>query len=91
MELQRAVICKGLCQKVFPAASSDGYRRIPKSPAHKAFLGYKEFLPLVPHTSPIVSNKTYIFKGSLDEKLPIYEQDPKSKRLDSFEKRFVRD
>ena len=30
-------------------------------------------------------------KGSLDEKLPIYEQDPKSKRLDSFEKRFVRD
>ena len=32
-----------------------------------------------------------IFKGSLDEKLPIYEQDPKSKRLDSFEKRFVRD
>ena len=34
----------------------------------------------------------YIFiKGSLDEKLPIYEQDPKSKRLDSFEKRFVRD
>ena len=28
-------------------------------------------------------------KGSLDEKLPIYEQDPKSKRLDSFEKRFV--
>ena len=42
-------------------------------------------------------NKTYSFKkirlikGSLDEKLPIYEQDPKSKRLDSFEKRFVRD
>ena len=33
----------------------------------------------------------YIIKGSLDEKLPIYEQDPKSKRLDSFEKRFVRD
>ena len=32
-----------------------------------------------------------IIKGSLDEKLPIYEQDPKSKRLDSFEKRFVRD
>ena len=32
-----------------------------------------------------------IVKGSLDEKLPIYEQDPKSKRLDSFEKRFVRD
>ena len=32
-----------------------------------------------------------LFKGSLDEKLPIYEQDPKSKRLDSFEKRFVRD
>ena len=30
-------------------------------------------------------------KGSLDEKLPIYERDPKSKRLDSFEKRFVRD
>ena len=28
----------------------------------------------------------YIYKfikGSLDEKLPIYEQDPKSKRLDS--------
>ena len=34
---------------------------------------------------------TDIIKGSLDEKLPIYEQDPKSKRLDSFEKRFVRD
>ena len=33
----------------------------------------------------------YIIKGSLDEKLPIYEQDPKSKRLASFEKRFVRD
>ncbi len=33
----------------------------------------------------------YFIKGSLDEKLPIYEQDPKSKRLDSFEKRFVRD
>ena len=32
-----------------------------------------------------------IIKGSLDEKLPIYEQDPKSKRLDSFEKRFERD
>ena len=32
-----------------------------------------------------------IIKRSLDEKLPIYEQDPKSKRLDSFEKRFVRD
>ena len=32
-----------------------------------------------------------LLKGSLDEKLPIYEQDPKSKRLDSFEKRFVRD
>ena len=32
-----------------------------------------------------------LIKGSLDEKLPIYEQDPKSKRLDSFEKRFVRD
>ena len=32
-----------------------------------------------------------VIKGSLDEKLPIYEQDPKSKRLDSFEKRFVRD
>ena len=32
-----------------------------------------------------------LFKGSLDEKLPIYEQDPKSKRLDSFEKRLVRD
>ena len=32
-----------------------------------------------------------VFKGSLDEKLPIYEQDPKSKRLDSFEKRCVRD
>ena len=32
-----------------------------------------------------------IIKGSLDEKLPIYERDPKSKRLDSFEKRFVRD
>ena len=32
-----------------------------------------------------------IIKGSLDEKLPIYEQDPKSKRLDSFEKRCVRD
>ena len=32
-----------------------------------------------------------IIKGSLDEKLPIYEQDPKSKRLDSFEKRFGRD
>ena len=32
-----------------------------------------------------------IIKGSLDEKLPIYEQDPKSKRLDLFEKRFVRD
>ena len=32
----------------------------------------------------------YIFiKGSLDEKLPIYEQDPKSKRLDSEEIRFV--
>ena len=24
-------------------------------------------------------------------KLPIYERDPKSKRLDSFEKRFVRE
>ena len=37
-------------------------------------------------------NLIYILiKGSLDEKLPIYEQDPKSKRLDSFEKRFVRD
>ncbi len=33
----------------------------------------------------------HLIKGSLDEKLPIYEQDPKSKRLDSFEKRFVRD
>ena len=33
----------------------------------------------------------HMIKGSLDEKLPIYEQDPKSKRLDSFEKRFVRD
>ena len=33
----------------------------------------------------------FVVKGSLDEKLPIYEQDPKSKRLDSFEKRFVRD
>ena len=32
-----------------------------------------------------------IVKESLDEKLPIYEQDPKSKRLGSFEKRFVRD
>ena len=32
-----------------------------------------------------------IIKGSLDEKLLIYEQDPKSKRLDSFEKRFVGD
>ena len=32
-----------------------------------------------------------VIKGSLDEKLPIYEQDPKSKRLDSFEKRFLRD
>ena len=32
-----------------------------------------------------------VVKGSLDEKLPIYEQDPKSKRLDSFEKRFGRD
>ena len=41
----------------------------------------------------IVSNNIYIYiiKGSLDEKLPIYEQDPKSKRLDSFEKRCVRD
>ena len=39
-----------------------------------------------------VHTRTYILiKGSLDEKLPIYEQDPKSKRLDSFEKRFVRD
>ena len=36
-------------------------------------------------------NNLYVVKGSLDEKLPIYEQDPKSKRLDSFEKRFVRD
>ena len=35
--------------------------------------------------------KHIVIKGSLDEKLPIYEQDPKSKRLDSFEKRFVRD
>ena len=33
--------------------------------------------------------KSEIIKGSLDEKLPIYEQDPKSKRLDSFEIRFV--
>ncbi len=36
-------------------------------------------------------NRFFVIKGSLDEKLPIYEQDPKSKRLDSFEKRFVRD
>ena len=36
-------------------------------------------------------NAVPFIKGSLDEKLPIYEQDPKSKRLDSFEKRFVRD
>ena len=34
--------------------------------------------------------RIYIVKGSLDEKLPIYERDPKSKRLDSFENRFVR-
>ena len=34
---------------------------------------------------------SFLIKGSLDEKLPIYERDPKSKRLDSFEKRFVRD
>ena len=39
----------------------------------------------------IYMHNMYIIKGSLDEKLPIYEQDPKSKRLDSFEKRFVRD
>ena len=32
-----------------------------------------------------------IIKGSLDEKLPIYERDPKSKRIDSFDNRFVRD
>ena len=38
-----------------------------------------------------VNNVYYFIKGSLDEKLPIYERDPKSKRLDSFEKRFVRD
>ncbi len=37
------------------------------------------------------TKETTFIKGSLDEKLPIYEQDPKSKRLDSFEKRFVRD
>ena len=37
------------------------------------------------------SSYSYVIKGSLDEKLPIYEQDPKSKRLDSFEKRFVGD
>ena len=30
-----------------------------------------------------------IIKGSLDEKLPIYEQDPKSKRLDSPEHRIL--
>ena len=30
-------------------------------------------------------------KGSLDEKLPIYERDPKSKRIDSFDNRFVRE
>ena len=37
------------------------------------------------------ANFLLFIKGSLDEKLPMYEQDPKSKRLDSFEKRFVRD
>ena len=31
-----------------------------------------------------------IIKGNLDEKLPIYEPDPKSKRVDSPENRFVR-
>ena len=42
-------------------------------------------IPYLPHV------RRKLIKGSLDEKLPIYEQDPKSKRLDSFEKRFVRD
>ena len=42
-------------------------------------------------TPDAASIQMLIVKGSLDEKLPIYEQDPKSKRLDSFEKRFVRD
>ena len=32
-----------------------------------------------------------LVKGSLDEKLPIYERDPKSKRIVSFDNRFVRD
>ena len=41
--------------------------------------------------SPFLHIEVTIIKGSLDDKLPIYEQDPKSKRLDSFEKRFVRD
>ena len=36
-------------------------------------------------------SKYILIKGSLDEKLPIYERDPKSKRIDSFDKRFVRE
>ena len=38
----------------------------------------------------MVKKKNDVIKGSLDEKLPIYEQDPKSKRIDSPENRFVR-
>ena len=44
-----------------------------------------------PENQRLEPKNWWFVKGSLDEKLPIYEQDPKSKRLDSFEKRFVRD
>ena len=51
-----------------------------------------QLLPLITvQTADIRINIFVFIKGSLDEKLPIYEQDPKSKRLDSFEKRFGRD
>ena len=48
-------------------------------------------VPRIVNDVSYVKDQSGIIKGSLDEKLPIYEQDPKSKRLDSFEKRFVRD
>ncbi len=42
-------------------------------------------------SSPSAAIYTHIIiKGSLDEKLLIYERDPKSKRIDSPENRFVR-
>ena len=44
-----------------------------------------EGFPVSKKVMKIDNIKKHIFKGSLDEKLPIYEQDPKSKRLDSFE------